>query len=211
MSDETGTGGPASALPDHPRPDDTTIGAAAASATGDATGAIPPASSETARIAAWLRGRLPAEWTQAGAPAVTVDRDEITVVVALAAGTAEGELAEEEAAGRITRFREDTRQARIAVAQEAERRYGRRMAWGARCGPVTDVFTNLAVPVMTRLRQPERLVLDTLVESGVARSRAHAVAWCVRLVGKHSGEWLGDLRQAMAEVERVRRDGPAAA
>jgi hypothetical protein len=64
---------------------------------------------------------------------------------------------------------------------------------------------------MTRLRQPERLVLDTLVEAGVARSRAHAVAWCVRLVGRHSGDWLGDLRRAMAEVERVRQGGPTAA
>jgi hypothetical protein len=211
MSDETSVGDPGSALPDPPRADETTTGTTAGSPAGEATGANPPASSDAARIAAWLRGRLPAEWTEAGAPAVTVDRDEITVVVTLSAGAAEGELAEEEAAGRITRFREDTRQARIAVAQEAERRYGRRVAWGARCGPVVDVFTNLAVPVMTRLRQPERLVLDTLVEAGVARSRAHAVAWCVRLVGRHSGDWLGDLRRAMAEVERVRQGGPTAA
>jgi hypothetical protein len=216
MSDETGTGGRAAPGPheaSHPETPDPTVTSTQrpAGAEGGATGAIPPASSESARIAAWLRGRLPAEWTEAGVPDVTVDRDEITVVVALPAGTAQGELAEEEAAGRITRFREDTRQARIAVAQEAERRYGRRVAWGARCGSVVDVFTNLAVPVMTRLRQPERLVLDTLVEAGVARSRAHAVAWCVRLVGKHSGEWLGDLRRAMAEVDRVRQGGPTAA
>ena len=37
---------------------------------------------------------------------------------------------------------------------------------------------------MTRLRQPERLVLDTLVAAGVARSRSEALAWSVRLVGK---------------------------
>ncbi|MGF1662039.1 MAG: hypothetical protein ACFCVG_06160 [Kineosporiaceae bacterium] len=207
MSDETSIGDAPGPTPDETVTAETTTGPES----GTATGSVPPASSETARIAAWLRGRLPAEWTGAGAPDVTVDRDEITVVVALPSGTAEGELAEEEAAGRITRFREDTRQARIAVAQEAERRYGRRVAWGARCGPVVDVFTNLAVPVMTRLRQPERLVLDTLVEAGVARSRAHAVAWCVRLVGRHSGEWLGDLRRAMAEVDRVRQGGPSAA
>jgi len=65
--------------------------------------------------------------------------------------------------------------------------------------------------VMTRLRQPERLVLDTLVEAGVARSRAHALAWCVRLVGENSDAWLGRLREAMTEVQRVRDEGPGSA
>ena len=73
-----------------------------------------------------------------------------------------------------------------------------------------SVFTNLAVPVMTRLRQPERLVLDTLVEAGVARSRADALAWCVRLVGENAEDWLGQLREAMTEVQRVREEGPGA-
>jgi hypothetical protein len=209
MSDETSTGIPGGPVPgpagEHGDQQDARDDEAAS------TGSVPRPSSETDRIAAWLRGRLPGEWTDSGPPEVTVDRDEITVVVTLPAGVGEGELAEEEAAGRINRFREETRQARIAVAREAERRYGRKVAWGARCGAVVDVFTNLAVPVMTRLRQPERLVLDTLVEAGVARSRAHAVAWCVRLVGRHSGEWLGDLRRAMAEVERVREGGPTTA
>ena len=73
-----------------------------------------------------------------------------------------------------------------------------------------ELFTHLAVPVMTRLRQPERLVLDTLVAGGVARSRAHALAWCVRLVGRNAETWLADLRTAMGEVERVRAAGPGA-
>lgn len=210
MTDQTSTGFPATGEPQD-APHDSSHDSSHDAAETQTGSVLPPApSSESERIAAWLRGRLPAEWTAAGGPGVTVDRDEITVVVTLAA-EGSGELADEEAAGRITRFREDTRQSRIAIAQEAERRYGRRVAWGARSGDVVDVFTNLAVPVMTRLRQPERMVLDTLVEAGVARSRAHAVAWCVRLVGKHSGDWLGDLRKAMAEVERVRDGGPAAA
>jgi hypothetical protein len=62
---------------------------------------------------------------------------------------------------------------------------------------------------MTRLRQPQRLVLDTLVESGVARSRADALSWCVRLVGQHSDEWLAELRSAMENVKAVRERGPA--
>ena len=72
------------------------------------------------------------------------------------------------------------------------------------------LFTHLAAPVMTRLRQPERQVLDTLVAAGVARSRADALAWCVRLVGQHTGDWLTELREAMKEVDRVRAAGPDA-
>jgi hypothetical protein len=61
---------------------------------------------------------------------------------------------------------------------------------------------------MTRLRQPERRVLDTLVDSGVARSRSDALGWCVRLVAQHSDEWLAELREAMTKVEEVRERGP---
>jgi hypothetical protein len=61
---------------------------------------------------------------------------------------------------------------------------------------------------MTRLRQPERQVLDTLVDSGVARSRSEALAWCVRLVSQHSEAWLNELRDAMGAVDELRRRGP---
>jgi hypothetical protein len=61
---------------------------------------------------------------------------------------------------------------------------------------------------MTRLRMPERKVLDTLVDSGVARSRSHALAWCVRLVAERQEEWLADLREALKQVEEVRGEGP---
>jgi hypothetical protein len=70
------------------------------------------------------------------------------------------------------------------------------------------MFTTFSVPVMTRLRQPERLVLDTLVDAGVARSRSDALAWCVRLVGEHEDSWLTDLREALRKVEQVRAEGP---
>jgi len=62
--------------------------------------------------------------------------------------------------------------------------------------------------VMTRLRQPERVVLDTLVDAGVARSRSDALAWAVRLVGQHADEWLAELRDAMAKVDDLRAKGP---
>jgi hypothetical protein len=158
-------------------------------------------------VSAWLAGRLPEEWFET-APEVTVDRDEITVVGTLP-GVAEGEEAAAAEAGRIARWREETRGQRMRIADEAEQRFGRKVAWGARCGETRELFTHLAVPVMTRLRQPERLVLDTLVESGVARSRADALAWSVRLVGQHQEEWLTSLRDALTAVREARAAGPA--
>ena len=98
----------------------------------------------------------------------------------------------------------------MRIADEAEQRFGRKVAWGARCGDARAVFTNLSVPVMTRLRMPERRVLDTLVDAGVARSRSDALAWCVRLVREHQGEWIDQLRDALVHVEKVRDDGPPA-
>lgn len=165
-------------------------------------------------VRGWFAGRLPQEWFE-GAPEVLVDREEITVVGRLAEPTvAEGASDAERAgaaAGRIKAFREETRERRIAIAREAEHRFGRKVAWGAVVGERRELFTHLSVPVMTRLRQPERRVLDTLVEAGVARSRSEALAWCVRLVGRHTGDWLEELRAAMEHVQQVRDNGPGAA
>jgi hypothetical protein len=169
-------------------------------------------STESEQIAAWVRGRLPEGWFTEPAE-VSVDREEIIIVGRLAPPegvTAETpvEEAREAAAGRITRHREETREERIAIAREAERRFERKVAWGAACGETRALFTHVAAPVMTRLRQPERQVLDTLVEAGVARSRADALGWCVRLVGEHTEDWLAQLRDAMTSVQRLRTEGP---
>jgi hypothetical protein len=164
--------------------------------------------------AAWLQGRLPDGWFT-GAPDVTVDREEILIVGELP--PVEGDFPDTEAgradraaavAGRISRFRETTREERIEIARQAEHRYQRKVAWGARIGDTEELFTTASVPVMTRLRQPERIVLDTLVDSGVARSRSDALAWAVRLVGQHADEWLSELREAMARVDELRTKGP---
>lgn len=158
--------------------------------------------------AAWFAGRLPEGWFT-GVPTVTVDREEITVIGTLAAPeVAEGTDAAAAALGRISRFREQTRDERITVAAEAEARYGRKVAWGAQIGETHALFSHLSVPVMTRLRQPERQVLDTLVDAGVARSRSEALAWSVRLVGEHTEDWLAGLRAAMSEVDKLRTEGP---
>lgn len=166
-------------------------------------------------ITGWLTGRLPREWSAEAPPGITIDRDEITIVVTIAEPAlpddADDPARAEAAAGRISGFREDTRARRMAIARETEHRFERKVSWGVRIGDRTELFTHLAAPVMTRLRQPERMVLDTLVAGGVARSRADAMAWCVRLVGRNVGPWLDDLRRAMADVERVRSEGPDAA
>jgi hypothetical protein len=170
-----------------------------------------PAGSPAERLRGWFTGRMPSEWFSA-VPEITLDREEITVIGALPApeGT-EGMTDAERAAaseGRSRRFREETRQQRIEIAREAEHRFGRKVSWGVVCGGARVMFTTFSVPVMTRLRQPERLVLDTLVDAGVARSRSDALAWCVRLVGEHEDSWLTDLREALRHVEQVRSEGP---
>jgi hypothetical protein len=179
----------------------------------------------------WFLGRLPDGWFE-GQPEILLDREEITVIGNLPpvrAGEAEPETAaavgtgtasegadagsaearaDAIAAGRSRRFREETREARIGIAHEAERLFGRKVSWGVVSEGRKVMFTTLSVPVMTRLRQAERRVLDTLVEAGVARSRSDALAWCVRLVGEHEDSWLTALRGALRRVEQVRADGP---
>jgi len=160
---------------------------------------------------AWFTGRLPDDWFE-GAPEVAADRDEILVIGTLPDVELDDDVsdADRRAAreGRINRFRETTREHRIAIATEAERKFGRKVSWGAECGGVRALFTHLSIPVMTRLRMKERRVLDTLVDAGVARSRSHALAWCVRLVAEHEGDWIDSLRDALVAVERVRGEGP---
>jgi hypothetical protein len=169
------------------------------------------ASSAAERLRGWFSGRMPGDWFT-GAPEISLDREEISIVGVLPGPEASEDATEAERAtaaeGRSRRFREQTRQQRIEIAREAEHRFGRKVSWGVICNEKKVMFTTFSVPVMTRLRQPERLVLDTLVDAGVARSRSDALAWCVRLVGEHEDTWLADLRQALRHVEQVRAEGP---
>ncbi len=160
---------------------------------------------------AWITGALPDDWFT-GTPEVSIDRDEIIIVGRLAepplaedATDADRAAAEQ---GRIASFRESTRDRRIVIARQLEHRYKRKVGWGVVAGGTRELFTTLSAPVMTRLRQPDRQVLDTLVAAGVARSRSDALAWCVNLVGQHADAWLGELRDAMGAVDELRRRGP---
>jgi hypothetical protein len=165
------------------------------------------------KLRGWFTGRLPDDLFEELVE-VTVDREEVTVIGRIPAPKlAEGVSdAEKEAAvqGRIQEFRERTRETRIAVAREAEHRFRRKVSWGVECAGERSLFTHISAPVMTRLRQPERQVLDTLIAAGVARSRSDALAWCVRLVQRHTDDWLSELRDSLEHVQRVRAQGPDA-
>lgn len=178
-------------------------------------------------VARWFSDHLPTQWC-AQAPEVLVDDEEILVICPLApvaaeavgedpaesspgGGHLEGEPAldaPDEAQRRLADFRADTKPERMALAQEAQALFRRQVSWGARYGPERQLFTTLALPVMTRLRLPERSTLDTLIESGVARSRSDALSWCVRLVATHESDWIDELRSALTDVRRVRQRGP---
>jgi len=168
-------------------------------------------SDERDELRGWIAGRLPQSlYTEL--LDVIVDREEITIVgripePELGSGSS---AVEREAGleGRLGEFRERTREERMTVAREAERRYRRKVSWGAQCGDRRAMFTTVSAPVMTRMRQSERQVLDTLIAAGVARSRSDALAWCVRLVERNTDTWLTELRTSLEHVQRVRAQGP---
>src|SRR6478735_979538 len=124
-------------------------------------------SEQQERVTGWFAGRLPAEWVTAPAD-ITVVLTVPDVELEAASDAARAEAR----AGRSSAFREDTRDQRIEIAREAEHRFERKVSWGLAVGEHRELWTHVSAPTMTRLRQPQRLVLDTLVDAGVARSRA---------------------------------------
>ena len=98
---------------------------------------------ELGSIKGWFAGRLPDGWFTG--VDVSVEDDQIVVLGALPeVGLPSGSSSEEKegaAAGRIARFRESTRGARILIAREIERTYEIPVTWGAICGATTLNFT----------------------------------------------------------------------
>ena len=142
-----------------------------------------------------FRTEVPESWFSAPVK-VFSDQEEIVVLGALPAEQP------------VDAFRKETRAERMAIAAQAEHTFRRKVTWGVEQGDQRHLFTSAALPVATRLRFFERAVLDTLVEGGVARNRADALVWCVKLVARHQEERLADLRQAIATVEKVGRRDP---
>jgi len=170
--------------------------------------AEPPATDE-AELRAWFAGNLPDDWFTTPV-SVSFDRDEILVTGTLAEPKTDGDVDADAAAGaRIDSFRESTREQRMAIAERAQSTFVRTVSWAASCGDVVGSFTRASVPVMTRLPMEDRVLLDTLVAAGVARSRSDALAWCVRLVAENEADWVGKLRDAMTAVNEVREEGPS--
>jgi hypothetical protein len=147
-------------------------------------------------------GVLPEGWFTES-PAIRHDTDEILVTGNL--GPPGAGLSNDQ---QIMAFREATREQRMSIADEAEATFRRTVSWGVSCGDTEVRFTTVNAPAMTRLRLEERQVLDTLIDGGVARSRSEALAWCVRLVGKHEDDWIRELREAIDRVQEVRDQRP---
>lgn len=95
---------------------------------------------EFGTIKGWFAGRLPDGWFTG--VEVTIEDDQIVVLGTLPELNVGSTPEEKEgaAAGRIARFREETRGDRIGIAQEAEERFKRYVTWGARLGGVTKRF-----------------------------------------------------------------------
>ena len=163
--------------------------------------------------AAWITGAIPDGWFTEP-PEVVVDRDEIIIW---------GRLPEPRAGRRRHRRRQGRRPGRPdqpvpgghprrpdpGAPGRSSTATSARSAWGVRCGDTEELFTHLSAPVMTRLRQPERQVLDTLVDAGVARVPLRG-AGLVRHAWSASTPRSGstDLRDAMTKVDELRRRGP---
>ena len=99
---------------------------------------------DLATIAAWFTKRLPGTWFN-GPAAVTLIPGGLQVVGALPevemGSEPDAALRAAAAAGRIARFREDTRPERVAIAEEAEAQFGLPVTWGATCGEASLLFT----------------------------------------------------------------------
>src|SRR5918995_1834603 len=87
-------------------------------------------------VTAWLGRRLPDGWFT-GPPEVTADGEEVLVIGPLADGG-------EDPVERARRFREETREPRVLLAAELERRFRRKVSWGVDCGCVRLVGTHEA-------------------------------------------------------------------
>jgi hypothetical protein len=95
---------------------------------------------ELGSIKGWFAGRLPDGWFTGVEVAV---EDDQVVVIGTLPDVKLGSTPEEKegaAAGRIARFREETRGERIGIAREAEERFKKYVTWGAKLDGVTKRF-----------------------------------------------------------------------
>ena len=154
-------------------------------------------SEDTESVRSWFAARLPEEWFS-GPADISVEGGEVTVLGSLADPALEGATPEVKAAaeaGRIARFREESRPQRIGIAREAGERYGVNVTWGAICGGTTTLFTR---PTGERRRRREW-------HEGRGEWWGRRGPWRGPWGGPWSGRWRGpwdrrDFRRMMARA-----------
>src|SRR5437762_2405391 len=101
---------------------------------------------ELGAIKGWFTGRLPDGWFTG--VEVAVEDDQIVVIGNLPEINVGSTPEEKEgaAAGRIARFREETRGNRIGIAQEAEERFKKYVTWGAQVGGGASLTAEYMLP-----------------------------------------------------------------
>jgi hypothetical protein len=155
-------------------------------------------------IAGWFAGRLPEGWFSG--TEVTVEGDQVIVIGRLAdlelAPDASAEMRAGAAAGRITRFREETRGQRIAIAREAEHKFEKHVTWGASLGDVSERFT----PGGSGRGGDQSPAAKSVM---IARRRRMARAWARRFASPQFGPESMGRRFGMGLRRRWHRsDGP---
>ncbi len=154
-------------------------------------------------VPSWVAQQLPPLLAHRP-PEVRQYADELLIVLHVVPPEAFDSESIEASQALIGRLRAETRGLRMQIASELEGTLGLPVAWGMRLGELEMLFTTRTAPVMTRLGRAERDVLDTLVAAGVADTRSSALAYTVRAFAAEHGAWLAEVREAIAEVERVR-------
>ena len=104
----------------------------------------PGPATDPRQIAGWFAGRLPDTWFT-GAPEVKASDDQILVSGTLPASGGPVDPSPEAVkgyeAGRISRFREETRGERIYIARQAEHEYTTPVTWAVKLGSTEQTFT----------------------------------------------------------------------
>lgn len=157
-------------------------------------------------LQSWLQSRFPAQLLSAP-PEITLYDDEAVVILPIDAPLDAALAGEERRRAEqqlIFRQREETRPLRMQLARDVQEVVGRPVSWGMRAGESEVLFTTRSAPVMTRLDRFEREVLDTLIAAGIAETRSSALAYLVRAFAMEHGQWLAEVREAIAQVERIR-------
>jgi hypothetical protein len=139
-------------------------------------------------------------------PEITIDADELLVILNLNTETlvGEGEALKNAEQALIEHQRSETRLLRIQLGRHLERTYSCAVSWGMRAGGTVQHFTRNTTAVMTRLSRTERQVLDTLIAANVANTRSAALSYIVRAFATEHQDWLDTVQEAAKNMASLR-------